>query len=190
MYKPSVNKVYLFIYLNKYYLERTHIILHQKSNYWRIESSNCMPEIPLFHRVPIGTWTHGKPGDLNFPEIWKVQKWSGICPKKWENLDKTRNLAENQDKTWNIKIYKISILYWDNVFHVLYSCEFRTSLVSAIWRQNCPHYNLENDLLDMDKTLRYPGILWLKQTGNPDFIKMFWTIWRSAWLECTEGNAM
>ncbi len=88
-------------------------------------------------------------------EIWilsgQVQKWPGICPKKGENLDKTRNIAENLDKTWNVKIYKISILYWDNFFHVLYCWNFKTSLVSAFWCQNCPHYNLENDLLTWTK---------------------------------------
>ncbi len=82
------------------------------------------------------------------------QKWPGICLKTWENLDKTRNLVENLDKTWNVKIYKNSILYWDNFFHVLYFCKYRTSLVSAFWYQNCPHYNLENDLFDPDKTWR------------------------------------
>ncbi len=95
-------------------------------------------------------------GNLENLEIWilsvQVQKWHGICPKKSENLDKTRNLVEHLDKTWIVKIYKISILYWDNFFHVLYSCDFRICLVSAFWCQNCPHYNLENDLFDLHIT--------------------------------------
>ncbi len=99
-----------------------------------------------------------EPWNLENLAIWilfvQVQKWSGICPKTWENLDRTRNLAKNLDKTWNVKIYKISILYWNNFSHVLYSSEFWTSLVSAFWCQNCPHYNLENDLFDLDKTWR------------------------------------
>ncbi len=60
-------------------------------------------------RVPSGTWKPGKPGDFNFirpgPEIaWNLSQ-------KVRNLDKTRNLAENLDKTWNVNRYKISILY-------------------------------------------------------------------------------
>ncbi len=42
------------------------------------------------------------------------------------------------------------------IVHVLYSCEFyRMPLVSTDFLflcQNCPHYNMENDFLDMDKT--------------------------------------
>ncbi len=55
----------------------------------------------------------------------QVQKKPGIFIQKHENLNKTRNLAENLDKTWNVKMYSISILYWD-IF--LCSCNFRMLL--------------------------------------------------------------
>ncbi len=86
--------------------------------------------------VPAISGFPAEPGNLEILILSvQVQKWPGICPQKRENLDKTGNLAENLDKTWNVKIYKISILYWDNFFRVLYSCDFRTSLVSAFWCQ-------------------------------------------------------
>ncbi len=56
------------------------------------------------------------------------------------------------DKTWNVKMYNISILYSGNFSQVLHSCNFRTSLVSAFWYHNYPQYNLENGLFDLDKT--------------------------------------
>ncbi len=48
-------------------------------------------------------------------------------------------------------------------FQVLYSCDFRTPLVSAFWWRNCPHYNLENGLLDLEIT----GNFMAKKTRNP-----------------------
>ncbi len=75
-----------------------------------------------------------KPWNLENLEIRilsvQVQKYPGICSKKWENLDKTPNLAENMDKTLNVKIY-ISILYWCNFFQVLCSCYFRMTPFGA-----------------------------------------------------------
>ncbi len=85
-----------------------------------------------------------------------------------ENLDKTRHLAESMDKTWNVKICNISILYWNNVFHVLYSCDFRMHLVSAFWCQNCLHCYLHNGLFWTGQNLK---IIWnfiAKKPGNPD----------------------
>ncbi len=82
----------------------------------------------LFKHEPKNVDLHliqGSQWNLETLEIWilsvQVQKWPGICPKKWDNLDKTRNLAKYLDKTWKFKIYTISILYWDSFFHVLYS---------------------------------------------------------------------
>ncbi len=75
-----------------------------------------------------------------------------FIPKKWENLDKTRNLAENLNKTWNAKIYKISILYVRNLFSTCCTpanCEHLWCLpVSA---KICSHYNVENDFLTWTK---------------------------------------
>ncbi len=67
-------------------------------------------------------------------------------------MDKMRNLADNMDKTWNFKIYKISILYRDKFFKVLYSYNFRMPLASSFLCQNCLHYNLENGLVDLEIT--------------------------------------
>ncbi len=64
----------------------------------------------MYCNVPSRTWKPGKPGVLNFscsgPEIaWNVP----------QNMQKRAQncffLAENMDKTWNVKIYNISILY-------------------------------------------------------------------------------
>ncbi len=49
----------------------------------------------------------GRPGDLNSvcpaPEIaWNL-------PQKVEKPGQKRNLAENMDKVWNVKIYNISL---------------------------------------------------------------------------------
>ncbi len=133
---------------------------HIKAKCWPFWYANWSSQKRCLNNfiVVVFTGFPAEPGNLETREIWiisvQVWKWPGIYPKKWENLDKTRNFAENLDKTWNVKIYKISILSWDEFFHFLYSCKFRTSLVSAFWCQNCPHYNLENDLFDLDKTWR------------------------------------
>ncbi len=124
-------------------------------------------------RVPIET---GKPGDLNFI-LSRSRNGLEFVPKSEKYQDKTRNLAENLDKTWNVNIYKISILYCHNFFYVLYSCEFRMSFVSAFWCQNCPHYNLENNLL----TWRKPGanleFYDLNKLGTLSF--KCWQLWMS-----------
>ncbi len=70
------------------------------------------------------------------------------------------------DKTWNIKIYNILILYWDNVFQVLYSCDFRTPLTSAFWCKNYSQYNLENGFFDLDKTWRETWNVLAKKQGT------------------------
>ncbi len=76
-----------------------------------------------------------------------------FVPKKWEYLDKIY-LAENMVKMLTVKIYNISILYWDKFFQVLYASDFWVSLASAFWCQNCLHYNLENGIFDLEKTLK------------------------------------
>ncbi len=60
-----------------------------------------------------------EPGHLENLEVLNI-----ICPgpeiawnvsqKVWtkSHMNKTWNLTENMDKTWNVKIYNISILYW------------------------------------------------------------------------------
>ncbi len=78
------------------------------------------------NRIPRRTWKPVKPGDLNF-----------ICPGPeiaWNLFQKVRKPGQNKtlDKTWNVKIYNISILCWDNFFQVLYPCNFRMPLAYAL----------------------------------------------------------
>ncbi len=111
-----------------------------------------------YSRVPSGTWKPGKPGDLNF-----------ICPGPeivWNLSQKVRKPGQSKkfrrkkplDKTWNVKIYNISMLYSGNFSQMLYCCDFRTSLVSSFWCHNCPHYNLENGCMT-----------WIKPGHNLEF---------------------
>ncbi len=50
----------------------------------------------------------------------------------------------------NVEIYKISIIIFKFFFQILDCYKFWMPLVSAFWCQNCLHYNLENDLLDLE----------------------------------------
>ncbi len=51
--------------------------------------------------------------------------------------------------------YTMFQYYSGNYFQVLYYCDFRTSLLSVFWCQNSPHYNLENNLFDLDITWNF-----------------------------------
>ncbi len=112
----------------------------------------------MFDKSDVGYCKQGSQRNLETWKAWRFEFYLSSSRNTWNlsqkvwNLDKTTNLAENLDKIWNVNRYKISILYWDNFFHVLYSCKFRIPLVSAFWCQNWSHYNLENDLLDLNKT--------------------------------------
>ncbi len=68
-------------------------------------------------------------GDLNFICPGPVIAWH-LCQNVRKPGQK-RKIVENRDKTWNVKIYNISILYWDNFFHILCWCKFKMPLVSA-----------------------------------------------------------
>ncbi len=61
-----------------------------------------------FTRMFLNTGFPVEPGNLENREIiilsLQVQKYTRICPQKCKNLYK-RNLAENMDKTWNVKKY-------------------------------------------------------------------------------------
>ncbi len=124
------------------------------------------------YRVPSGTWKPAKSGDLNIICPGLEIAWN-LSPKVRKPEQNKKTLAENLDKTWNVKIYNISILYRDNFFQVFYSCDFRTHLASAFWCKNCLQYNLENGFFDLDKpgdNLEFLG----KKNGNPDItLKVF-----------------
>ncbi len=99
----------------------------------------------LYIRVPSGTWKTWRfefylSGSRNSLEFDRT---------KWEILEKIRHFAENM-----LKIYSISILYWENFVQDLCSSDFRTPLASAFWCKNCPYYNLENGHFDLDKIKR------------------------------------
>ncbi len=99
----------------------------------------------IYFRVLSTTW---KPGDMNFictsPEI------ALNLFQKVRKPGQNKKFCRNMDKTWNVKIYNISILYWK----FLYSYNFRSPFASAFGSQNYLHYNLENYLFDLDKTVR------------------------------------
>ncbi len=56
-------------------------------------------------RVPSRTWRY---------EFYLSRSRNSLefAPKSAKNLDKTRNIAEDMNKTWNVMIYYISMLYW------------------------------------------------------------------------------
>ncbi len=41
-----------------------------------------------------------------------------------------------------------------NFFSTFCMSDFRMPLVTEFWWQNCSHYNLDNSILDLDKTWR------------------------------------
>ncbi len=78
-------------------------------------------------------WPHFIHGSQQVLETRKTRKFEFYMSRsknslefapqsKKKNLDKIRNLAEKMDKTWNVKTYKISILYWDTILQVVCSC--------------------------------------------------------------------
>ncbi len=104
------------------------------------------------NRVPSGTWKTWRfefylsrsRNSLEF--VWKVRK-----PRQNKKFCK-----KNMNKTWNVKIYNISILYLGNLFQVLYSCNFRMSLVSAFWCQNWEWPFLRSAKKNWEPCMQFP----------------------------------
>ncbi len=83
----------------------------------------------------------GKPGDLNLISRGQEIAW---------NFSHKRG----QSKKFSIKPGMLRYTKFQYYIQVLDCCKFRMPLVSAFWCQNCVPSNLENDLLDLDKTWR------------------------------------
>ncbi len=102
---------------------------------------------------------HGSQRNLEAWKTWRFEYYLSrsrnslkLIPKGQKNLDKTRNLAENLDKTWNAKIYKtiFSKFCTPVIVEHLWRLPFGTKIVRNItWRMAFLTWTKPGDNLEL-----------------------------------------